>query len=166
MSDTVEIEKKFLVTGDGFKEGADRKVIRQGYIAADKRMNVRVRQKGDKCFLTIKAQRDETSRHEFEYEIPCAHAETMLKQVCEKPPIEKVRYTVDYAGETWEVDVFEGANAGLTVAEIELESADEPFDKPDWIGREVSSEPRYLNARLIEEPFNTWGVSYGDLLES
>jgi len=166
MNDTVEIERKFLVVGEGFKEGADRKVIRQGYIASDERMNVRVRQKGEKCFLTIKAQRDETSRHEFEYEIPCDHAQAILKDVCQRPPIEKVRYTLDYAGKTWEVDVFEGVNDGLIVAEIELNTIDEPFEKPGWVGPEVSSDTRYLNACLIEAPFNTWGVSYGELLKN
>ncbi|MDV7339716.1 CYTH domain-containing protein [Terasakiella sp. A23] len=166
MSNQMEIERKFLVVGDGWKNEASAKKIAQGYISNDKEKSavVRVRQKGDKCFLTIKADRGDITRLEFEYEIPHADCAMMLDQLC-GDAIEKTRYTIDVAGNTWEIDEFHGANAGLIMAEIELESADQAFEKPDWAGPEVSHDNRFFNSYISEHPFSTWGVSLEDLVK-
>ncbi len=163
-SNNVEIERKFLVVGDGWKSQAKAKPIRQGYLATGKGLTVRARQKGDKAFLTIKAARDATSRYEFEYSIPVSDALQMLETICPHPPIEKIRYIVEEDGNTWEIDVFEGANQGLIVAEIELKSADQAFNKPGWLGPEVSDDIRFFNASIAYAPFNTWNISYPDLI--
>lgn len=164
--ENVEIERKFLVTGDGWRQAARAIHIRQGYIAAQKGLTVRVRQKNDTAFLTIKATRDKDSRYEFEYRIPAGDAELMLAELCALPPIEKTRYEVDVDGNTWEIDVFEGQNAGLIIAEIELAAADQSFAKPDWLGPDVTGDARFYNAYLYQHPFQTWNIPYGDLLKS
>jgi len=164
-SPNVEIERKFLVRDTTFLTGVQGKSIRQGYIARAGTTLVRVRQKGEKGFLTIKAEKSGLERHEFEYEIPADEAQEMLRLLSLKPAIEKSRYEVEVAGLTWEVDLFEGANAGLVIAEVELDTADQPFTLPDWAGPEVTGDPRFFNAYLSEKPFRQWGVDYGALLE-
>ena len=97
------------------------------------------------------------TRLEFEYEIPIADARILLDELCERPLIEKTRYRIDYGGMTWEVDEFAGENAGLVVAEVELEDEEQEIELPTWIGREVSDDPRYFNSNLIANPYSTWG---------
>jgi adenylate cyclase len=148
-----EIERKFLVKDSELKflEGVAGKKILQGYVFSDEAVSVRVRTKGDKAFLTIKGAAEGISRAEFEYEIPWDDAEAMLDKVCQAGKVIKTRYELPSGPHVWEVDVFEGALAGLVVAEIELSSEDEAFERPDWLGEEVSDDPRYLNARLAVE---------------
>jgi CYTH domain-containing protein len=145
-----EIERKFLVADAELKflEGIKGKKILQGYVFSDEAVSVRVRTKGDKAFLTIKSGAEGISRAEFEYEIPWDDAEAMLAQVCRAGKVVKTRYELPSGPHVWEVDVFEGALAGLVVAEIELSAEDEAFVRPVWLGPEVSHDARYLNARL------------------
>ena len=149
-----EIERKFRV-----KEGTWRNIkgtsYRQGYLSTVKERTVRVRTIEDKGYLTIKGIAIGASRMEFEYEIPRQDAATLL-HICEKPLIEKNRYRVEHGGFVWEVDEFFGENQGLVVAEIELESEDQYFSKPDWVGEEVTGDPRYFNSNLIKNPYTTW----------
>jgi len=150
-----EIERKFLVKEGSWREAAG-ETYRQGYLSTVKERTVRVRTIGDKGYLTIKGISIGASRLEFEYEIPVADAEELLDSLCEKPLIEKNRYKLDHGGLTWEVDVFFGDNEGLVVAEVELQSENQVFEKPDWVGEEVSSDPRYYNANLIRNPYSSW----------
>ncbi len=152
-----EIERKFLVKNNGWQADADAgTAIKQGYLSTSKERNVRVRQKGEKAFLTIKGKTEGISRLEFEYEIPLSDALEMLV-LCDKPLIEKTRFLVAGPdGNTWELDVFEGDNQGLIVAEIELESEETTFALPDWAGEEVSHDQRYFNANLNKAPYSTW----------
>jgi len=163
MSNMMEIERKFLVTGDGWKDDKRAKVISQGYVCKNGHGVVRVRRKGDKSFLTIKADRGDIQRLEFEYEIPHEDCEMMLEQLCGNV-ISKTRYTFVHGGKTWEIDEFHGVNQGLIMAEIELDSADEAFDKPDWVGPEVSADERFFNSYISENPFTSWGVGFDDLV--
>jgi adenylate cyclase len=117
---------------------------------------VRVRIAGECGYLTVKGPTQGVSRSEFEYAIPRADAEALLDTVCERPQIEKVRWRVPAGAHTWEVDEFLGDNVGLTVAEIELSAEDERFDRPDWLGEEVTADPRYRNSALAARPFKTW----------
>jgi adenylate cyclase len=130
--------------------------MRQGYLVADPVRTVRVRIEGQRAVITIKSKSTGASRGEWEYEIPVPDAAELLDRLCEQPLVEKVRHRIDYAGHTWEVDEFQGENAGLVVAEIELGSEDEAFDKPDWIGQEVTGDPRYYNSSLIRFPYSKW----------
>jgi len=165
MPDRLEIERKFLVTGEAWREAADGGVaIRQGYLAVTERLNVRVRLIGQQARLTIKAARRGSTRREFEYEIPRDDAEILLGELCERPPIEKWRHRIAHGGAIWEVDVFAGANAGLVVAEIELERPDQKIAMPSWVGPEVTDDRRFYNAYLYERPFTTWGQRQEDLL--
>jgi adenylate cyclase len=150
-----EIERKFLVTGDAWRRGEGIRV-RQGYISRGGGTTVRVRSTSVGAFLTVKGARRGLTRAEFEYEIPLADAEELLDSVCVKPLIEKVRYVVSYGGLTWEVDEFFGENRGLVIAEVELEREDQAFDKPDWVGDEVTGDPRYYNANLVANPYSAW----------
>lgn len=150
-----EIERKFLVRGDDWRSGQSA-LYRQGYLNTDKHRTVRVRVTGDSAFLTIKGITTGATRQEFEYPIPVRDADEMLNGLCEKPLIEKRRYRVPHDNLTWEVDEFLGENEGLVVAEVELASEDQAFEKPDWIGEEVTSDPRYYNANLVQRPFTTW----------
>jgi adenylate cyclase len=149
-----EIERKFLLKHKTWPRDNVMK-YKQGYLSSVKERTVRVRIAGDKGWLTIKGSSVGASRMEFEYEIPLQDA-GMLLEICEKPLIEKNRYTVVHNGFSWEVDEFFGENQGLMIAEIELESEDQEFTKPDWIGEEVTDDPRYYNASLIKKPFKTW----------
>lgn len=148
-----EIERKFLVEGDGWQQG-DCTIIRQGYLNTDEERTVRVRTAGDQGYLTIKGITQGITRDE--YEIPMEEANDMLESLCYKPLIEKRRYVVEHGGLTWEVDSFFGENEGLLIAEVELESEHQDFDKPSWIGQEVSDDARFFNASLLKNPFSTW----------
>lgn len=150
----VEIERKFLVTGTAWRQGSGTR-LSQGYLNRDKLRTVRVRVAGDKGFLTIKGETRGASRAEFEYDIPLSDAERML-QLCDGPVVEKLRYVVVHGDHTWEVDEFLGENQGLVVAEIELGSESEAFQKPEWVGAEVTTDPRYFNSNLATKPYRTW----------
>jgi CYTH domain-containing protein len=153
-----EIERKFLVKQGAWRDASATR-YRQGYLSTVKERTVRVRTISDKAYLTIKGITVGASRTEFEYEIPIVDAEEMLDNLCEKPLIEKNRYMVEVGALTWEVDEFFGENEGLIIAEIELQSEDQPFDKPDWVTEEVTADPRYYNANLINHPYNRWKKS-------
>ncbi len=152
-----EIERKFLVRGD-FKSQASRQTrIIQGYLSSVPERTVRVRIKGDQGFLTIKGigSASGASRYEWEQAIPVAEARELLA-ICEPGAIDKTRYLVEHAGKTFEVDEFYGDNEGLTVAEIELVSENESFEKPSWLGEEVTGDARYYNAMLMKNPYRNW----------
>ncbi|MDH5546035.1 MAG: CYTH domain-containing protein [Gammaproteobacteria bacterium] len=152
-----EIERKFTVIHDGWKAQATASSrFRQGYMGNDDKASIRVRLENDRAFLNIKSATLGIQRHEYEYEIPVSDAEEMLDQLCRKPLIEKVRHFVEFEGNTWEVDVFEGDNAGLVVAEIELEDEQETFSVPDWAGEDVSHDTRYYNVCLVKHPYKDW----------
>lgn len=154
----IEIERKFLVTSDTFKSTASSKhLIAQGYLSSHPERTVRVRIKGESGFLTIKGKGNETgmTRFEWETEISLMEAKPLLL-LCEKGVIHKTRYEVQAGKHTFEVDVFEGDNEGLVVAEIELRSEDESFEKPDWLGKEITNDKRYYNAYLSQHPFKDW----------
>jgi CYTH domain-containing protein len=154
-----EIERKFLVAGDGWKGAWPSTAIRQGYLSTDPDRVVRVRVAGGDAFLTIKGRpaTGTLTRPEFEYPIPRAEAEWLLDHLCLQPVIVKSRHRVTFESAIWEVDEFEGVNAGLVLAEIELERADQPIALPDWIGAEVTADPRYTNASLARNPYRAWG---------
>lgn len=151
-----EIERKFLLVGDDWKALAQGTHYRQGYLNSVKERTVRVRTIDDKGFLTIKGITVGATRVEYEYEIPHAECTEMLDDLAEKPIIEKARYKIKFGGFVWEVDEFFGVNEGLVVAEIELESEDQQFEKPSWVGEEVTGDPRYFNSNLVKTPYTTW----------
>lgn len=150
-----EIERKYLVTGNQWKEMAEGVLYRQGYLNSRKERVVRARTMGEKAALTIKGITTGATRLEFEYEIPLEDCRQLL-ELCEQPLIEKTRYKIKVGQLIWEVDEFHGVNEGLTVAECELESEDQEIPLPDWVGDEVTSDPRYYNSNLIANPFSTW----------
>ena len=151
-----EIERKYLIKDDSWRECAPGTTYRQGYLSTVKERTVRVRTIDDKGFLTIKGITIGATRREYEYEIPTADANEMLDELCEKPIIEKTRFKIPHAGLTWEIDEFAGVNQGLIVAEVELESEDQNIDFPPWVGEEVSGDPRYFNSNLIANPYTNW----------
>lgn len=151
-----EIERKFLLRNDDWKSSVVISYeLKQGYLNSTPERTVRVRIRGSKGMLTVKGKNKGISRVEFQYEVPLIDAEALLL-MCEQPIIEKTRHEVLFKRHTWEIDVFEGENLGLAVAEIELESEDEVFKHPDWIGEEVSTDSRYYNASLIRHPYSKW----------
>jgi adenylate cyclase len=152
----VEIERKFLPAGDGWRGLGEPTLMRQGYLCSDPVRTVRVRIEGERAVITIKSKSIGATRGEWEYEIPVPDAAELLERLCEQPLVEKVRHRIGYKGHTWEVDEFLGENAGLVVAEIELGSEDEAFETPDWIGQEVTGDPRYYNSSLIRLPYSKW----------
>jgi CYTH domain-containing protein len=151
-----EIERKFLMKDDSWRSLAKGTRYRQGYLNSTKERVVRVRTIDEKGFLTIKGITTGATRVEYEYEIPDTEATAMLDELCEKPLIEKNRYKIAFDGLTWEVDEFFGENQGLIVAEVELESEDQEFEKPGWIGEEVTGDPKYFNSNLIQNPYLKW----------
>jgi adenylate cyclase len=151
-----EIERKFLLRDEAWRAGASGKPYRQGYLSTEPDRTVRVRVAGDLAFLTVKGRSQGASRAEYEYPLPRADAEEMLDHLCLRPLIEKTRYRVPYGGLVWEIDEFSGDNAGLVVAEVELEAEDQPVALPPWVGREVTGDPRYANASLVARPFASW----------
>lgn len=151
-----EIERKFLVKPGMWQASSSGVTIRQGYLSSAKERVVRVRTKGEKAFITIKGITKGIARSEFEYTIPTADADAMLTNLCEQPLIEKTRYTEQYGDHVWEIDYFFGDNDGLIVAEVELTSENDKLVKPDWVGEEVSADPRYFNSNLIQNPYCNW----------
>lgn len=154
----LEIERKFLVNSEDFKSQASHKnQIAQGYLNSNPERTVRVRVKGESGFLTIKGKGNDTgmTRFEWETEISLAEAKNLI-QLCENGVIDKIRYEVEIGNHTYEVDEFFGDNEGLIVAEIELKSEDEVFEKPTWLGQEVTNDERYYNAYLSNNPFKNW----------
>jgi adenylate cyclase len=151
-----EIERKFLLKNDAWRSLAGGTRYRQGYLNRSKECTVRVRTKNRSGYLTIKGPEKGITRIEYEYVIPESDAISMLEDLCEKPIIEKKRHKIDAAGLVWEVDEFLGENTGLIVAEVELESEDQCFEKPEWIGDEVTGDPRYYNASLVTHPYVNW----------
>jgi len=154
----IEIERKFLVTSEDFKkETFAQNRIAQGYLSAVPERTVRVRIKGDKGFLTIKGASNESglSRFEWEKEIPVDEAAALLK-LCESGVIDKTRFEVKRGNHVFEIDEFHAENEGLIMAEIELKSETENFEKPSWLGEEVTSDKRYYNSYLSKNPFKNW----------
>lgn len=152
----IEIEKKFLLNYLPSALMTKGTLIRQGYMVNQKEMVVRVRLSGNRAFLTIKGETCNAARKEYEYPVPQEDAMEMLDLFCKKPLIEKTRYQIEFKGFEWVIDQFSGDNQGLVVAEIELNSMDQVFEKPDWIGQEVTHDPGYFNSNLIQTPYSTW----------
>jgi CYTH domain-containing protein len=151
-----EIERKFLVKDLSWKEGATGTHYRQGYLTVGPPVAVRVRIAGDNAYLNIKKSTLDIAREEFEFPIPLEDAQAILTGLCQGFPIEKTRYKIPVAGMLWEIDVFEGANEGLVIAEIELDDPNQHIDRPPWLGHEVSNDPRYLNTSLSRNPYGQW----------
>ena len=151
----IEIERKFLVEGDAWRVGASPSRIVQGFLSRDPERIVRVRLRDGEAFLTIKGKGSGLARVEVEMAIPAEEARQLLP-LCLPPLIEKTRHLVTWAGHLWEIDEFYGDNAGLVVAEVELAAEDEIFERPPWLGREVSEDFRYSNAALSERPWRDW----------
>ncbi len=151
-----EIERKFLVNEQNWGELGDGSAYKQGYIPTSGKAAVRARVAKGKGFLTIKGPSDGATRAEFEYEIPVQDASEIIDSLCLQPAIEKTRYKIKYAEMIWEVDVFDGENAGLTLAEVELEHENQEVELPDWIREEVTDDERYSNAYLAQKPFKKW----------
>ncbi|WP_290637662.1 CYTH domain-containing protein [Aquisalimonas sp.] len=152
-----EIERKFLIQGEQWRaEAHASRVVRQGYLAGTERASVRVRASDDQAWLNIKGATLGIQRQEYEYTIPLDEAREMLDTLCNGPLIEKTRHFVHHGSHLWEIDEFFGDNAGLVVAEIELGHEDEPFERPAWLGDEVSDDPRYYNVSLVRHPYREW----------
>lgn len=154
----IEIERKFLVAGDGWRGKHAGILMKQGYLCRDKERTVRVRLVGEKGYLTIKGEGADGSlvRPEFEFEIPGTDAGAMLTSMCVGGIVEKVRYPIMEKGMLWEVDEFHGDNKGLILAEVELEHENQVFELPEWAGKEVTGDGRYYNVNLTEKPWRTW----------
>jgi len=154
----LEIERKFLVQGEPWRDWGEGTVYQQGYLSRGLHSTTRIRLAGERGVLTIKGKTVGISRQEFEYEVPAEHARALLA-LCEGDIIMKRRWRWPHEGHIWELDVFEGANEGLVVAEIELSAEDESFARPEWLGAEVSDDPRYTNGALSRAPWSAWGRS-------
>ena len=153
----VEIERKFRVINDAWRTAVRTStLLRQGYLANTARASIRVRLAGEEGWLSVKAMTPGRSRAEYEAAIPAADANEMLCRLCEGPLIEKWRHIVAHAGNHWEVDEFLGENTGLVIAELELESEQQSFAQPDWLGAEVTDDQRYYNFRLSQQPYRHW----------
>ena len=152
----IEIERKFLVDESKWKRADTGTRIVQAYLCSKKERTVRVRLLGDEARLTIKGEAAGISRAEYEYPIPIEDAREMLDSLCERPFIDKTRHLEEFAGRTWEIDVFHGGNEGLVVAEVELEDADAKVELPPWATREVSADHRYSNSSLAKRPWPSW----------
>lgn len=151
-----EIERKFLVKGNEYKEYATAYLCRQGYIANNLDAVVRVRVYGELAFLTVKGRTIGLSRDEYEYGIPVEDANEMLDKLCKDFIVEKYRYELDYEGKLWTVDEFFGQNWGLCIAEIELEDEQQDFVKPEWLGEEITYDYRFSGSNLAIKPFVLW----------
>ncbi len=155
MGARVEIERKYLVAGEPWRAAGPGTVLRQGYLAREGPISVRIRVSPERAWLTLKGPTMGLSREEFEYPIPRADAELLLES-CIGFIVDKVRYRLRVGDHVWEIDVFTGRNSGLVVAEIELEHEDEPFVRPEWLRAEVSFDERYRNSALANRPYSTW----------
>ena len=152
----IEIERKFLINPAKLPKLTNGYTIKQGYIPTRDFTTVRIRIQDKEAFLTIKGKSVGASRLEFEYPIPLSDAESMLESLCAVSHIDKTRYLLVHEGHTWEVDVFEGLNKGLILAEIELSCEDEAFVLPEWVREEVTHDVKYFNSQLIENPYLRW----------
>lgn len=150
-----EIERRFLLKSEGWRGLAEGQWLKQGYLSVDKARTVRVRIQGDQAWLTLKGHISDVSRHEFEYPIPLADAQTILSEMCPML-VEKKRHRIPLGGLVWEVDEFFGQNVGLVVAEVELRDEAQAYERPDWLGEEVTHDPRYTNAHLSKNPWPSW----------
>lgn len=158
-----EIERKFLLKDDRWRAQVSRTAtMRQGYLASDASCSIRVRVTGDAGYLNIKSATLGVARSEFEYAIPVTEARELLDLFCRGRCLDKVRHYISRPPHIWEIDVFEGDNAGLVVAEIELTSVAESFACPEWLGPEVSADPRYYNVCLIDHPYSAWPAASRD----
>ena len=154
-----EIERKFLLVSDAWRALISRsEFFRQGYLSSSKRASVRVRIADDTATLNIKGMTLGVQRPEYEYEIPLPDATELLDQLCERPLIEKTRHFVELGGKLWEIDEFHGDNAGLIVAEVELDAPDDVIPMPAWAGADVSHLERYYNVRLTQYPYSQWSA--------
>jgi adenylate cyclase len=152
-----EIERKYLVANDNWRRQAGPGTLYvQGYLSVDPERSVRVRIAGSKAALTIKRETSPSIRDEFEYEIPAEDADHMLDKICIKPLIEKIRYVIQQGSLKWEIDEFSAENRGLIIAEVELEDDRLDIAKPDWVGEEVTDDPRYFNINLVKHPYSEW----------
>jgi len=153
----IEIERKFLLISDDWRNNVETTLeMAQGYLSRDAQSSVRVRICGERADINIKSTRDGIYRLEYEYPIPMNDARDLMKHVAHRPLIRKKRHIVHFGGKCWEIDEFEEENAGLIVAEVELESVDEDFPRPPWLGREVSTDARYYNSNLSKLPYAVW----------
>jgi len=153
----IEIERKFLLKNDDWRKNTDKGIhMIQAYMGSNEKSSVRIRIQGDSANLNIKGKTLGIQRSEYEYSIPLNEAREMLELLCDKPYIEKTRFHVINDGHEWEIDVFAGENEGLIVAELELDSVNEPYSLPNWIGEEVSDDPRYYNICLVNHPYKKW----------
>lgn len=152
----IEIERKFLVVADAWPKGVRQIEITQGYLVRNDGMVLRVRQKGERHFLSVKARIDDRSSYDFEYSIPADDARIMFNHMCVESLVRKTRHEVVQDELMWEIDEFHDENTGLVVAEIELSAVDETFTLPSWLSTEVTSDKRYRNASLAARPFSTW----------
>ena len=154
-----EIERKFLLVNDDWRRSVSHSVrMCQGYLATTEAVSIRIRQEGEQAFLNLKSATLGITRDEFEFPLPVAGALEVLHRFCAGRCIDKTRHYVPMGQHLWEIDEFAGANAGLIVAEIELTSEDELFERPAWLGREVSLERRYYNVCLVDQPYSAWPV--------
>ncbi len=153
----IEIERKFLVNPEKWKPSSTGIRMKQAYMGVAPNPTVRIRLKDEKAYLTIKGRSSSIARPEFEYEVPVTDAVEMFKLAISKP-VEKIRYELEHEGILWEIDVFSGANSGLLMAEIELESEDQSFSFPDWLAEEVTGDLRYYNSYLSVHPFQEWDL--------
>ncbi len=153
----LEIERKFLVCSDAWRdEVQSRELLRQGYLGSGSRCSIRVRIAGEQAWLNLKAKRSGMTRLEFEYSIPLGEADEILRELCNGPLLEKYRHRIARGAHVWEVDEFLGDNAGLVVAEIELPDETARFERPDWLGAEVTEDERYYNFNLASHPYTQW----------
>jgi adenylate cyclase len=153
----IEIEHKFLLANDSWRSEVEKSVIyKQGYLSSIPTCSVRVRIANQRAWLNIKSATIGNQRMEFEYEIPILDATQIIDFLCSKPLIEKTRHFIQHGGHTWEIDEFEGDNQGLVVAEIELDAEGLTFEKPTWLGSEVTHDLRYYNNNLVNNPFKLW----------
>ncbi|NCJ07007.1 CYTH domain-containing protein [Synechococcales cyanobacterium C] len=153
---SIEIERKFLVTGQGWRSDHQGTSYLQGYLGLSSHCTVRVRIAGGCAWLTLKGKSQGISRSEYEYGIPIGEAQEILSTLCPGWIVEKTRYRVPWGGLIWEVDEFQGRNQGLLLAEVELSDPDQSVSLPDWVGMEVSQDRRYYNSYLAQHPYQTW----------
>jgi adenylate cyclase len=156
-----EVERKYLVAGNAWRGLAPGAHYRQGYLNRDPERTVRIRSADTRAYITVKGKTVGATRAEYEYEIPLADAEAMLDTLVERPIIEKRRYEIPYGEVVVQVDEFLGENAGLVVAEVELMAEDQVFEKPSWLGDDVTGDPRYFNASLVGYPYSKWPLDPG-----
>ena len=152
----LEIERKFLVETKDYRESKSFSIIKQAYLLASDAMAIRVRIDGIQASLAVKSKVSDRTNKEYEYNIPIDEARSMMN-LANLPIVHKTRYLFNYKGYTWEIDEFHGVNDGLVVAEVELESEDQQFKKPNFIGEEVTGQVKYYNMMLIKNPYTTWG---------